>query len=111
MIQFNKMPYIYMNQIEKCSLLQRYILVHCYLYYEMNKSIISDQEYDSTAKQLKSMLNKMNEKEIVKTEYGYAFENFCSDTGFDLFYLLSEKDKSYIKKIANIVFRVYRKGK
>lgn len=109
MIDFNKMPYIYMNDIEKCNLLQRYILVHSILYYEMNESVISDKEYDSTAKQLYCFMKNLEDNHI--TQYGYVFWDFTPYTGFDLYSRLNELDKNYLCKIAKNVLKLYKKGK
>ena len=42
---------------ERINFLQRYIIVHSYIYYELNKNIISDREYDTKAKELEKYQN------------------------------------------------------
>jgi NAD-dependent DNA ligase len=92
-----------LNKYEKVSYLQRFILVHSYIYYELDKNIISDKQYDESARLLAEM---QNEVELNKTDYGYVFDGFTGVTGFDLFSKLTDKDKN---KIVDISITVVKK--
>lgn len=108
MIDFNKMPYIYLSDIEKCNMLERYILVHSMLYYDLNENVITDKEYDDAMKQLKEMFDNMDVISVVRTQYSYVFEEFVTDTGFDLCSRLDKKDRDKIQHICYTVLKLYK---
>lgn len=83
------------------NFLQRVILIHSYLYYEKDNSIWSDKKYDEVARQLTNIQEEYTTKWIKnKTQYGYCFYDFDGTTGFDLWDRLNEKDRQFIKNIA-----------
>lgn len=92
---------VYWSDKLKCSFLQRVILIHSYLYYEANNSVITDREYDAIAKQLVTIQQKHTVQWINNcTQYGYAFYDYDGTTGFDLWHRLITKDK---RKILSII--------
>lgn len=94
-----------MSEKDKVSALQRYILVHSCLYYELDSSIIADKEYDKKAYLLVEIQKGIN---ISDTDYGYVFKGFDGTTGFDLYSKLSEIDRDKIIRIANNVLKSYK---
>ena len=52
MIDFDQMPFVYWNEPTKISYLQRQVIVHSLIYYELNESVISDKEFDDLSRQL-----------------------------------------------------------
>lgn len=63
---------------------RRQILVHSTLYYRLDKSIISDNQFDSWAYEL-AELQRANPEISRKVEFHRrAFEGFDGTTGFDL---------------------------
>ena len=92
---------------EKVEILERYILVHSYLYYHENTSVISDKRYDKASKFLVSKIEKYGPNKIAKTQYGYVFKDFDGNTGFDLIDRLTKKDRDRIRKVATHVLRSY----
>ena len=64
---------------------QRQILVHSYIYYELNTNIISDATYDEWSKELAQLIIDYP-KEFKKSENHYGFRNFDGSTGMDLPY-------------------------
>lgn len=97
---------VYWSDKLKCSFLQRVILIHSYLYYEANNSVITDREYDAIAKQLVTIQQKHTVQWIKNcTQYGYAFYDFDGTTGFDLWYRLNLKDRQYIQNIAERIVK------
>lgn len=97
---------VYWNDSLKISFLQRVILIHSYIYYELNNSIWSDKHFDEVAKQLTIMQNNYSKNWIKKrTDYGYAFMDFDGTTGFDLWERLTKRDKRCIIGIAGIILR------
>lgn len=93
----------YWSKKMKLEYLQRYILVHSYLYYVLDNSVISDKQYDVVSMQLVDMMSNMSKEDIEKSKYNYVMYDFDGSTGFDLFYRLNEHDKDYIIKISNTV--------
>ena len=109
-INFLNPPWIYLSDFQKVSVLQRMILVHSYLYYEEDESVISDKDFDELSKQLVEMQNWFDENELkTKTDYGYVFIGFDGTTGFDLYDKLNSYDKTWIGLIAINVLESYRR--
>ena len=95
---------VYWNDKLKIDFLQRVILIHSYLYYELNTNIWTDKHYDEVAKQLTIMQNNYSKGWIKKhSQYGYAFMDFDGTTGFDLFNRLTKKDKRTIIGISEMI--------
>ena len=82
---------------EKIQLLQRSILVNAYAYYELNKNILSDYQYDMNALQLEA-LKASNPDAYKKSRYHKYFADFESGTGFDLVSKI-QANKTMRKKI------------
>ena len=62
MINFNKAPCIYWRDGVKISYLQRRIIIHSLLYYELNVNCISDESFDELCIQLLEMQKKRRYK-------------------------------------------------
>ena len=107
-INFNKMPCIYWSDITRASYLQRQIIVHSILYYQMNENVISDLKFDGISKQLICLRKQMSNVEYQKTDYYYCFEDFDGNTGFYLYDALKAKDKEYLSNIAKQVLEQYK---
>lgn len=91
----------YFNEVEKIEMIQRWILLHSYLYYELDNSITSDANYNANAQQLIYLKNKYPE-EFKETRYYQYFKDFDSGTGFDLYSKIKENnDFELLKKIEN----------
>lgn len=77
------------STVEKIQLLQRWILVQSFAYYELNENIASDFKYDANARQLETLV-KEHPKEAKRSRYyDYFFDFFNDDgahmtSGFDL---------------------------
>lgn len=109
MIDFSKMPCLYWSDITKCSYLQRRILVHSILYYELNESVITDQEFDSLCKQLLVIQENIDQEEYQQTKYYEQFKSFEGSTGFDLYESLSKQQKEYLTEIAISVLSQFKR--
>ena len=97
---------VYWNDKLKIDFLQRVILIHSYIYYELNNSIWNDSHYDEVSKQLTIMQNNYSKGWIKKkTQYGYAFMDFDGTTGFDLWERLTKRDKRCIMGISNMILK------
>lgn len=90
---------------EKVDWLQRFIIVHSYLYYECNYNVISDKEYDRRAKNLAKVREKYPE-EWQHSEYHNIFgDDYNGATGFTLYHGLNEHQKEIIRAIAGSIRR------
>lgn len=96
--------------IDQISFLQRYIIIHSIIYYHLNSNVISDSKYDEYAKYLEKLI-KLNDKEFKESQYYYAFTDYSSATGFDLYDKLNDCDKKYLMHLATKVLQDYSKIK
>lgn len=89
---------------ELISRRRRQILVHSYLYYELNTNIIDDGTWSQWAKELSDLQNAY--PEIAKTlPLHDEFKNFDYSTGCNLDY-----NKSWVVRAANLLLK-YEKEK
>lgn len=90
---------------EQIDFLQRFIIVHSYIYYELNRNVISDKQYDTKAKELVKYKNDYPEL-WEKSEYYKQFGNaYNGATGFTLYHDLTEHQKEIIRSIAYMIYR------
>lgn len=94
---------------EYINFLQRGIIVHSYLYYELDSSIIPDREFDKKARELAMFKNAY--PDLWKTsEYYYIFgDEYTGATGFHLYHGLSKQQQEIIRTIADILLNNYQK--
>lgn len=77
-----------MNNESKLELInrrQRQILVHSFLYYQLNTNIISDHTFDRWSKELYNLMKDYPEI-AKKSVYYQGFLEFDGSSGFDLPY-------------------------
>lgn len=88
---------------EERGLIQRrrlQILIHSWLYYKMDTSLVSDQTFDSWANELvvlQTMYPKISERVI----YAKEFKDFDGSTGFDLPYSNPEIERKGLQLLAH----------
>lgn len=103
----------YLSEVEKINLLQRWILVHSFLYYELDDSIVKDRMFDMDCQQLVKLVEFMKKKgktkELKRTRFWYAFNDFDGSTGFHLYKRLNEEDKVFIHNQAMIAYDIYKR--
>lgn len=98
-MKFHK-PY---SVVEKIQLLQRWILVQSFCYYELNENCATDFAYDSNAKQL-TELKKEHPEEFKRSRYYDIFHDYCQDgvqytSGFDLLNRVKKADEKLYRHI------------
>ena len=104
----NKNPY--MSDAEKLSQFQRYILVHCCLYYEMDQSVIDDFEYQNLCNQYLELLASIKQPLAKQRSlYWYVFKGFDGSTGYHLLGNLKPDHCEHILLIARNVLASYMK--
>lgn len=106
---FENAPCCYWSDVLKASYLQRQIIVHSILYYELSESVIQDFQFDSICKQLLMFQKKLG-NDYEKTDYYKYFYDFKGETGYYLYDRLNKYDKNYLTKIAKFVLRNYKRG-
>jgi len=107
-IDFSHMPCIYWSNTTKMSYLQRRVIVHSIIYYEMSSSTITDREFDSIGHQLVELMNSSTKEECERSTYWYAMYDFDASTGFNIPSRLTKKDRQYLTNIASHVLHQYR---
>jgi hypothetical protein len=93
------------NAVEKIQLLQRWILVQSFAYYELNENVATDFQYDMNARQL-SELKKEHPEEFKRSRYYDYFHDYCSaddnvhyTSGFDLLDRVRKADKELYRRL------------
>lgn len=99
----------YWSKAEKASMLQRWIAVHSFLYYELNENVVSDRSFDDNCNQLVKLLDSMTEEEKKRTRLWYAFFDFEGSTGFHLSGRLTECDREVVERDANFLLFLKKK--
>jgi hypothetical protein len=61
-MDFMKFMNPYFSVKQRIETLERWILVHSYLYYELDKSIVDDRKFDKNALQLVELIKQMDTK-------------------------------------------------
>lgn len=84
---------------EYIDFLQRFIIVHSYIYYEKDNSVISDKEYDAKAKELVKYKNEYPDLWKSSMYYKQFGDDYNGATGFTLFHDLDEHQKRIILSI------------
>lgn len=85
---------------EYINFLQRFIIVHSYIYYELNDNVISDKDYDAKAKELVRYKNEYPELWNSSEYYKQFGDDYNGATGFSLYHELNEHQKEIIQSIA-----------
>lgn len=89
--------------LTKINYYQRKIILNCIMYYDYDKSFLTDNYYDSISHELVKMqkeLDKSRRYDVKRdTTYGYMMFDFDGNTGFDLPKRLNEKDYEYLNNI------------
>lgn len=86
------------TNVAKIQLLQRWILVHSYVYYELNNNIVSDFKYDANVMQLKELVTKYPEDAKRSRYYKYFHDffegDFVNTSGFNLIQRVKTMDQN-----------------
>jgi hypothetical protein len=80
---------------EKIQQRRYQMLVHSYIYYQLNDSIVCDSQFDRWAKELVDLTENYPE-DALKARFHEEFKSFEGSSGFDLPYNLP-----YIQAIGN----------
>lgn len=100
MYNLKSMPFIYWGDKTILSFLQRKIIVNSILYYILDSPVIDDRQFDSLVKEYIDKTKECSKLSLVDSQYYYCFNDFDGSTGFDLYDRLNEKDKKYLRNMA-----------
>jgi hypothetical protein len=89
----------YWNSRQKIEMLSRWILVHSYLYYDLDKSIVEDHTFDLNSKQLVK-LQEAHKSEFKQSRYFYVMKDFDGSSGFGLCQKLNDYDYDCVTRDA-----------
>lgn len=103
-----KFPNPYWSARLKINALQRWILIHSILYYELNESIVSDRTFDDNEHQLVRMQREFPES-AKQSRWWYIFKDFDGSTGFDLYKKCNEADKKLHMQYAQDTLKQFRR--
>lgn len=100
----------YWSKKTKIELLQKWIIVHSAIYYELNDSIVSDTMYDNNCNQLMEYIKRFP-KSFRRSLYYPVFKDFDGSTGFHLFTRLQAEQQWDFLDIAKKMIKLRRKIK
>ena len=84
---------------EYIDFLQRYIILHSYIYYECDNNIISDKQYDEKSRELTRYKNEYPELWKQSMYYKQFGDEYNGSTGFTLYHDLDEHQKEIIRSL------------
>ena len=84
--------------VERIQLLQRWIMVHSCIYYELDSNIADDYTYDNNAKQLASLINEYPE-EAKRSKYYKYYYDYTGETGYHLLGRVEKDDPALYRYI------------
>jgi hypothetical protein len=96
----------YFTKLNKIELLQRWILIHSFLYYQLNYNVVSDERFDNNCRQLKELKGKYP-KTYKRSKFYYSMHDFDGSTGYGYYELLREDHQAIISRDAFYLRRKY----
>lgn len=85
--------------LEYIDYLQRYIILHSYIYYELNDNIISDKQYDEKARELVKYKNEYPDLWKQSMYYKQFGDDYTGATGFTLYHDLDKHQKEIFRSL------------
>ena len=79
--------------------LQRFIILHSYIYYELDNNYISDMEYDKKSKELVQYKNEYPDLWKNSMYYKQFGDDYNGATGFTLYHDLDDEQKKIIRSL------------
>lgn len=98
-----------LSEQEYINFLQRGIIVHSYLYYELDSSIMSDKAFDKKARDLVYFKNTYPDLWETSEYYHIFGDEYTGATGFHLYHGLTKLQQEKIRAIADILLNNYQK--
>lgn len=86
--------------------LQRKIMLHSYIYYELDDCVISDHDYDNLGHQLVRYKEEYPDLWKKSKYYKQFGDEYNGSTGFDLYSKLEPEQKTIIQHIAQFRHKI-----
>lgn len=93
---------------DKISFMQRQILIHSYLYYHLDRTVISDKQYDNISYKLVELM-KQYPNETLESDYAEIFKDFDGNTGYDLIDKLSKEQLYRVDNISRYLMKTSKR--
>lgn len=94
----------------RINFIQRRIIVFSIMYYQLDESVLTDQEFDAASHQLVKLMNETPKSVLEKTKYWYCMYDFDGSTGFHLYGRLNPQDSEQLFNLANWLKREHKKN-
>lgn len=98
----------YWSKAERAGMLQRWIAVHSFIYYELNENVVSDKSFDDNCLQLVELMSGMTKEDKERSSLWYAFFDFEGSTGFHICRRLTASDREKVERDANLLLMLKR---
>jgi hypothetical protein len=99
----------YWSNKTRIELLQKWIIVHSIIYYELNTNIISDSMFDANSKQLVELI-KSDQEACRASKWYKVFKGFDGSSGFDLYSKLSREKQKELMGLATHLIDMKQRG-
>ena len=94
-----------LNTQNYIDFLQRFIIVHSYIYYELNNNVISDKKYDEKSRELAKYRTDYPDLWKSSMYYKQFGDDYDGATGFTLYHDLDDHQKGIIRSIAYSILK------
>lgn len=85
---------------DKINHLQRLIVLHSYIYYELDQNVISDHEYNELGRKLVGYKKEYPELWKSSMYYEQFGDEYDGSTGYDIYQKLNNEQKRIIQYIS-----------
>lgn len=95
------------STVDKLNRIERMVLLHSIIYYDLNENVITDDYYNKLTRLLAKKVRQYQDKPVLKkTMYGYVFKDYTDgSTGFDLTHKLKKRDYEYLYTMATHIIQ------
>lgn len=103
------LPCVWWDNKTRINFIQRRIIVFSIMYYQLDESVLTDQQFDAASHQLVKLMSETPKSVLEKTRYWYCMYDFDGSTGFHLYSRLTPQDSEQLFNLAQQIRRVYKK--
>jgi hypothetical protein len=97
----------YWDNTTKLQLLAWWLVVHSYIYYELNINIVTDSTFDDNCKQFMA-ISKSDKQAFKNHKLYYIMYDFDGSTGFHLCERLNESDREKLLSSVGSIINLTR---
>lgn len=100
----------YWSDKNKLDHLQRRIILHSILYYEIGEPVVDDHIYEEISQYYLEYVKRTDIEVLRRTEFWYCMFDYDGYTGFYLYDRLIKSDKKKLFEQAHIILYSYHKN-